>query len=208
MLPTYICSQLYFCIGSGCAVAPYAMSSPDWIERIVNSHCHWNESPDNALVATHQPNYINIAPDGSLDLPRHLRNIVEEFEQLYENTRYKRLQPCGRRRSVGGAVDADGNSVYDRLQLRVISPTTACQGNRCSKDRQRSAASKKEHKKRHSDPGLLKEFTGVLQENTRSMEMGIAKQRRRRRFSVDIGQVREFIALREMMISTKEQSSA
>ena len=183
------------------------MSSPDWIERIVNSDWHWNEAPDNVPIATHQPNYINIAPDGSLDLPQHLRNMVKEFEQLYENTRYRRLQPFGRRRTVGGAVDADGNPVYDRLQLRVISPTTACQGNRCSKELQGSAASKKERKKRHSDPGQLREFTGALQENVRSMEMAIAKQRLRRRFSVDMGQVREFIALREMMISTDEQNS-
>ncbi|XP_078364006.1 uncharacterized protein LOC144648262 [Oculina patagonica] len=192
--------------GSGCIVAPYAISSPDWIERIVN--IHWND--DNVSATTHQRRYINIAADGSLDLPPHLRDIVFEFERLYENIRYKRLQQHRRRRSIGGAVDGRGKPVYDRLQ-REIFPTATCQGNRCSRGVQATATVKKEHKRHQSlDLGEQRELIGALQGNASDMEMtemGTVKQRCRRRFSVDMGHVREFIALREMKTWTKEENT-
>lgn len=65
----------------------------DWIERIIATNDHGYEPLDDEHVAPTRraPLYVNIAPDGSLDLPQHLRNIVLEFEQSYENTHYRRL---------------------------------------------------------------------------------------------------------------------
>ena len=78
--------------GVHCSVTPYAISSPDWIERIIATDVHEYETPDeNFHVTSRQALYINIAADGTLDLPPYLRNMVFEFEQSYENTRYKRL---------------------------------------------------------------------------------------------------------------------
>ncbi len=60
------------------------------------------------------------------------------------------------------------------------------------------------------DLGELRGFIGALQGNASDMEMtemGTVEQRCPRRFSVDMGQVREFIALREMTTSTKEEIS-
>ena len=167
--------------------------------------------PDNVPTITRQPRYINIAADGSLDLPAHLRSIVTEFEQQYENTRYRRLQPCGRPRSLTGAVDEHGNTVYDRLQ-RGISPIATYHGDMCSRG-VRIAAVKKEHKHCHSvDLGELRGFIGALQGDARSMEAthvpGTLEHKYQRRFSIDMGHLREFIALRETKISTKEESSA
>ena len=198
--------------GLGCSVTPYAISAPDWLNEIINTHRHGYETIDDDIVGTttRRPYYINIAADGSLDLPPHLRSIVTEFEQLYENTRYRRLLPQGRRRSLGGSVNGDGNPIYDRL-LRVISPTAAFQGNRCRQCVQASATAEMEHKQHHSvDLGELRQCIGALQGNACGMEIaevGTVEQSRRR-FSVDMGQVREFIALREMNVSIKGESLA
>lgn len=199
--------------GLGCSVTPYAVSSPDWINEIINTHRrHGYETLDydNVPTTIPRPLYINVAADGSLDLPPQLRNIVNEFEQLYENTRYKRLQPRDRRRSVGGAVDGDGNPVYDGLQRETTS-TDACQENKNSQGVQGNANVKVEHKQHYSvDLGELRGFIGALQRNECCMEMtemATAERRYRRRFSVDMGQVRGFIALRKMN-TTKVESSA
>jgi len=80
---------------TSCAVpALYAISSPDWLERIITTHGHGYETLDDENVSStsrRQPLYVNIAADGSLDLPPNLRNIYLEFQQSYENTNYKRL---------------------------------------------------------------------------------------------------------------------
>ena len=200
--------------GLGCSVTPYAISSPDWINEIINTHRqHGYETLDDDNVPTtiQRPLYINVAADGSLDLPPQLRNIINEFEQRYENTRYKRLQPRGRRRSVGGAVDDEGNPTYDELQ-RETTLTDACQGNKYSQGVQASANAKMEHKQHHPvDLGELRRFVEALERNECCMEMtemGTAERRYRRRFSVDMGQVRQFLALREINISTKDESPA
>ena len=189
-------------------IAPYAISSTEWVERMANYRGY--DMPDNTPTAR-QPRYVNITADGLLDLPPQLRNIINEFEQLYENTRYKRLHPHSRPRSFGGAVDARGNPVYDRLQ-RVISPADTCHENKGSQG-EKVTAVKKEHKHCHSvDLGELRRFIGARKGNTctQSMEMtevpGTAVQRYQRRFSVDLGHLREFIALREMRICNKGQS--
>ena len=76
----------------GCT--PYAISPADWLQTIIAAHGYEALDDDNVPDTSRQPLYINIAPDGSLDLPEHLRNIVLEFEQSYENTHYKRLKRC------------------------------------------------------------------------------------------------------------------
>ena len=76
-------------------VKPYAVSSPDWLDRIVDIHSHGYETPyndDDVPISCHRPRYINIASDGSLNIPPYLKNIFLEFEQYYENTRYKQLE--------------------------------------------------------------------------------------------------------------------
>ena len=166
---------------------------------------------DNVPSSTGRPRYINLNADGSLNLPPHLRGIVFDFEQLYENTRYKQLRPYGRRRSLGGAEDKCGNPLYDKLQ-RVFSSTTACQGSRCSQGVQATATSTKQHREHHSvDLGELRGFARDLQSavcNMEMNEMATSKQRRRRRFSVDLGEVRGFIALREIKSSATEENKA
>ena len=122
-----------------------------------------------------------------------------------------------RRRSLGGAVDARGHPVYDKLQ-RVISPTASCQGSTCNNkvEKMTTAESSKaaEQLQHHSGSlGELREFVQALQGGTSSteiMEMYAAKQarpRHRRRFSVDLGEVREFIALMEMRVSIDDSNS-
>ena len=74
-------------------VIPYATSTLDWIERIIATR-HGYETLDDENVPTtpRHHRYINISPDGSLNIPPYLREIFIEFEQSYENTRYSRLQ--------------------------------------------------------------------------------------------------------------------
>ena len=118
-----------------------------------------------------------------------------------------------RRRSLGGAVDIHGYPIYDKME-RVISTTASRQGNSCSQEAQEmtTAESSKEHKQHHSaDLGELREIVQALQGDVYSremMEMGAVGQTRRRqhrRFSVDLGEVRVFIALREMRISATNE---
>ena len=75
--------------------------------------------------------------------------------------------------------------------------------------------SSKEHKQHQSvDLGEMRGIVQALQGDvgsTEMMEMGAMGQTRRRqhrRFSVDLGEVREFIALREMRISATNESTA
>ena len=120
-----------------------------------------------------------------------------------------------RRRSLGGAVDVRGHPVYDKLQ-RVISPTASCQGSSCNHNVQTTTTtgSSQEQLQHHSvSLGELREFVQALQGGecrTEMMEMHAAKQarpRHRRRFSVDLGEVREFIALTEMRVSPTDEST-
>ena len=99
----------------------YAISPPDWIElAIAASRCHGYETLDdhdeNADMPTapRQPRYRNITSNGSLDLPPNLRDIFLEFEQLYENTKYKRLN--GYERSCSHNI----GQTYKRLSLNVV----------------------------------------------------------------------------------------
>ena len=149
------------------------------------------DTPENVPTIIRRPRYINIAADGLLDLPPHLRNIINEFEQLYENTRYKRLQHCGRLRSLEGVVDGRGNPIYDRLQRKIF-PTFTCQGNTCSQSVQTPTV-KKEHK--HCNSVDLGELPGFFRAN-QGQVMGTVEHNYKRRFSVDLGHLREFIAQR------------
>ena len=74
-------------------VVPYATSPLDWIDRIIaNRHGYEVLDDENVPITPRHHRYINVAPDGSLNIPPYLRDIVLEFEQTYENTRYNRLQ--------------------------------------------------------------------------------------------------------------------
>ena len=75
-------------------VVPYATSPLDWIDRIIaNRHGYEALDDENVPIITpRRHRYINIAADGSLNIPPYLRNILIEFEQTYENTRYNRLK--------------------------------------------------------------------------------------------------------------------
>ena len=114
-------------------------------------------------------------------------------------------------------MDILGYPIYDKME-RVISTTASRQGNGCSQEAQEmtTAESFKEHKQHQSvDLGELRGFVQAFQGDvgsTEMMEMGaVAGQTRRRQhrpFSVDLGEVREFIALREMRISATNESTA
>ena len=122
-----------------------------------------NEATDNVPSNSHQPSYINIGADGMPNLPTYTKDIVLEFEQLYENTHYQILQPCDRRRSLTGAVDGNGNPVYDRL-LRGIGQTVSQGNGRGKEEVKEIAAPKKDRKQRQSiDLGELQRLTGDLQ---------------------------------------------
>ena len=76
-------------------VQPYARSSPDWLETIISSQNRHYEPFDNenSSITRQRPRcYGNLAPDGSVNLPPHLKNIFLDFERYYENTHYKRLR--------------------------------------------------------------------------------------------------------------------
>ena len=74
-------------------VVPYATSPLDWIDRIIaNRHGYEALDDENVPITPRHHRYVNIAPDGSLNIPPYLRGIVIEFQQTYENTRYNRLQ--------------------------------------------------------------------------------------------------------------------
>ena len=106
--------------------------------------------------------------------------------------------------------------MYDKLQ-RVVSSTASCQGSTFNHNFQTTTTSEssQEQLQHHSvSLGELREFAQALQGgewSTEMMEMHAAKQtrpRHRRRFSVDLGEVREFIALTEMRVSATDESNS
>ena len=116
-----------------------------------------------------------------------------------------------RRRSLGGAVDFRGRPIYDTLQ-KVISPSFTFQGTSL-KNREHEitiAEPYKELKQGSVDLGELQEITRALQGGKYSTSMiEMVKPRhenRHRRFSVDLGCVREFLARREMKISAQDEN--
>lgn len=200
-------------LGIGCQVTPYAVSSVNWLENVINTQVHGYETidDDNVPCRNGQPRYININPDGSLNLPPHLREIVIHFEKLYENTSYKQLRRFGRRRSLGGAEDQSGNPMYDKLQ-REISLTSSDQGGGCRQQVQAilHVTPATQQRENHSiDLGELRRVAKDLQSDMEMTEVVSNKsQKRRRRFSVDLGEVRGFIALTEICSSAQEGHDA
>ena len=113
-------------------------------------------------------------------------------------------------------MDDHGRPIYDNLQ-RVISPTAADQRKSFNQEASRmiAAESSKEHTQHHSiDLGELERFVQTLQGDLCSIDtmdmpgMGHAKSCHRRRFSVDLGEVREFIALREIRASAATEGTS
>lgn len=114
--------------------------------------------------------------------------------------------PSRRRRSIGGALSTDGYPIYDKLE-RVLFPSKASDNSNFSnKDEQEMSTteSSKEHKHNSIDLGELRTFMMASQgdvycaEMTEMVDDEQETQCHRRRFSVDLGEVREFIALREL----------
>ena len=98
----------------------------------------------------------------------------------------------------------------------MISPcTAACHSDSCSQDAvgMTTAETSKEQREHHSiDWSELRRFVQASQgdvSNTQMTEMGAGDQAtHHRRFSVDLGEVRGFIALRETRMSSKDECTA
>ena len=117
-----------------------------------------------------------------------------------------------RRRSCCGAVNIHGHPLYDKLQ-RVISPIVTGQSESCGQEARDTDTT--EHEKHHTvDLGELRGFVQAFQDDVRSSEMieigakGETGRGHRRCFSVDLGEVREFISLREMRAFATGESTA
>ncbi|XP_068721500.1 uncharacterized protein [Montipora capricornis] len=189
-------------------ITPYATSSPDCLERINAPHIYEtvendHEVDEDVSVTCHRVSYINIAPNGSLKLPPYLRNIFLEFERYYENTRYQRLKRG--RRFIGWTSDVNDGLLYDTLHRGI--PVPSASPNSLSREpaHQTTVEDSRKGLKRHSI--CLGELRGVREavqgefSNTQPVEIdtiGWTTSHNRRRFSVDLGEVREFIAMTEM----------
>ncbi|XP_044175659.1 uncharacterized protein LOC114960826 isoform X2 [Acropora millepora] len=199
-------------------VQPYARSSPDWLETIISSPNRHYEPCDNenSSITRQRPRcYGNLAPDGSVNLAPHLRNIFLEFERYYENTRYKRLRR--RRYRLFGQTpgDAEGHLLYDRLQREMPARSVSSVGFNISADKTPATEFHEEHRRRWTSLDELRfHREPVYDEIVRceSPEMGAeiecTLKRHRRRFSIDLGEVREFIAITGEMLSSAEENTA
>ena len=113
-------------------------------------------------------------------------------------------------------MDKCGRPIYDRLQ-RTISTIAPNQSESYSPEAQSimiATEKSKEIKQHHSvDLGEIGKFMQCLEGDQCSMAltelggMGDEKSRHRRRFSVDLGEVREFIALTEIRASRTNEST-
>ncbi|XP_068725120.1 uncharacterized protein [Montipora capricornis] len=193
-------------------VTPYAASSPDWLERIIASHNYEimeNEVDEDVPATCQRVPYINIAPNGSLKLPPYLRNIFLEFERYYENTRYQRLKRG--RRFIGWTSDANDGLLYDTLQRGMPVPSVSPNSLSREPAHQTTVKDSREGLKRHSiSLGELRGVREAVQDkfcSTQPVEIdtvGCTTSHNRRRFSVDLGEVREFIAMTEMKSTPTE----
>ncbi|XP_068680678.1 uncharacterized protein [Montipora foliosa] len=193
-------------------VTPYAASSPDWLERIIASHNYEimeNEVDEDVPVTCQRVPYMNIAPNGSLKLPPYLRNIFLEFERYYENTRYQRLKRG--RRFIGWTSDANDGLLYDTLQRGMPVPSVSPNSLSREPAHQTTVKDSREGLKRHSiSLGELRGVREAVQDkfcSTQPVEIdtvGCTTSHNRRRFSVDLGEVREFIAMTEMKSTPTE----
>ena len=106
-------------------------------------------------------------------------------------------------------MSTDGYPIYDKLD-RVLSPGKASYNSDfTNKDKKMTTiGSSIEHRHNSIDLGELRTFMMVSQGDVYCDEMKEVgtfeqeAQRHRRRFSVDLGEVREFIALRDMKMTS------
>ncbi|KAK2556836.1 Cell adhesion molecule Dscam2, partial [Acropora cervicornis] len=213
-------------------VQPYATSSPHWLETIISPWKYHYErfDDDNFSIPSQRPRcYCNIAPDGLVNLPPHLKNIFLEFERYYENTRYKRLRRyvkrmillpkffSRRRYRLFGQTpgDAEGHLLYDRLQREMPARSVSSLGFNISADKTPATEFHGEHRRRWTSLDELRfHREPVYDEIVRceSPEMGAEMvctlKRHRRRFSIDLGEIREFIGITEEMLSSAEENTA
>lgn len=197
-------------------VQPYARSSPYWLETIISSQNRHYEPFDNenSSITRQRPRcYGNLAPDGSVNLEPHLRNIFLEFERYYENTRYKRLRRT--RRLFGQTGDSEGHLLYNRLQREMPARSVSSVGFNISADKTPATVFHGECRRRWTSLDELRfHREPVYDEIVRceSPEMGAELEctlkRHRRRFSIDLGEVREFIAITGEMSSAEENAAS
>ena len=138
------------------------------------------------------------------------------LQKIWHHSSIQYVYCCRGRISTGQAVGIDGQPPkYDKLD-RGLSSYNALhhQNSICSLDVPQGIATTetlREHNYRSIDWSELREFTRASESDVYSKgvtEMGVAEQStsfHRRRFSVDLGEVREFIALREMRIHFEDE---
>lgn len=109
-------------------------------------------------------------------------------------------------------MNIHGHPIYDKLQ-RVISPTVTGQSESCGQEARDTDTT--EHEQHHTvDLGELRGFVQAFQDDVRSAEMiemgamGKTGRGHRRCFSVDLGEVREFIAVREARTPVSDENMA
>ena len=145
-------------------MAPYAVAG---IDEIINRP-YYEEIEENARPGC-RPRYWNLNRDGSLNLPPHLRGVFIDFQQLYENLRYQRLQGMKpRRRSISGAVDEHGRAIYDVITRPAVMETKAVvMAAEIHPVAERSHEQKREMSKKRShsvDLGQLNEYMKIFGE--------------------------------------------
>ena len=111
---------------------------------------------------------MNLRADGTLALPSHLLNSFINFEQVYENMRYKPLMGTrARSRSIGGAVDEHGRPTYDVLSRLVVMATVGAAGGGQGVAELRDTQGIRPVARRRSpsvDLGLVQAFAKVINE--------------------------------------------
>ena len=111
--------------------------------------------------------------------------------------------------------DAEGHLLYDRLQREMPARSVSSLGFNISADKTPATEFHGEHRRRWTSLDELRfHREPVYDEIVRceSPEMGAEMvctlKRHRRRFSIDLGEIREFIGITEEMLSSAEENTA
>ena len=119
------------------------------------------------------------------------------------------------RRLFGQTADSEGHLLYDRLQRKMPARIVSSVGFNLSANETPATEFHGEQSRRWTSLDQLKfHREPVYDEIVRceSPEMGVEMEcrlkRHRRRFSIDVGEVREFIAITEEMLSSAEENTA
>lgn len=149
-------------------VEPYAVG------RISGIFEHFYEEIAESWACQFKYRYANLNDDGTLNIPLHLRDVFMDFERLYENLRYQRLEHIKpRRRSISGAVDEHGRPIYDVISRPVFmianNATTArkcCPMEKTWEQQQQQGKDRETTRKRSKsvDLGHLRELANLLEQ--------------------------------------------